>query len=409
MPINRDQIVHESIISLPLILRQCWLGFIDFFPSISTNMRSLSTSTLSLLVILLLGIVAPARGSPHGPHAMKRKGDDGGGDGGGKGGGGGGDDDGGNGSGIPTVDNAKNPVCKPWYAIRDAIMGGIYHGRCNDAARASIRLAFHDAGTFSLALQAAGLPNGAADGSMLADPAEVMRPDNNGLQSIVSLLQPLPGQFNVTPGDVLHLAGVLGVLACPGGPVIKTYIGRPAPKNIAPDGLLPNPNSAVKILTDRFADMGFSIRELMALIGAHSTGKQRFVDPALAESAFDSTVNIWDVRFYSETQSATAPPGTFRLNSDVNFSHNATTQKDYNRFVGKQDDWAEEYADAHEKMSLLGFNKNALTDCTELLPQSIDLKNLAVSSSGKGKQPTDPTIDPVKLEAAIQKYRSIWL
>jgi hypothetical protein len=120
--------------------------------------------------------------------------------------------------------------------------------------------------------------------------------------------------------------------------------------------------------------------------------------------------------------------GTFRLNSDVNFSHNATTQKDYNRFVGNQDNWcvyfarivhediciyqfrrAREYAAAHEKMSLLGLNKNSLTDCTEILPQSIDLKNLAVSSSNSGKQPTDPVIDPVKLEAAIQQYRSIWL
>ncbi|KAJ6566884.1 heme peroxidase [Mycena capillaripes] len=369
-------------------------------------MRSISASMLSLLLIMLLGVVAPARGSPYdnyGPHAMKRK-DGGGNSGSGKGGG----DDGGSASGIPTVNNAKNPLCKPWYAIRDAIMGGIYHGRCGDSARASIRLAFHDAGTFSLALQAAGLPNGGADGSMLADPNEVLRPDNNGLQSIVSLLQPLPGQFNVTPGDVLHLAGVLGVLACPGGPVINTYIGRPAPKTIpAPDGLLPNPNSAVKVLTDRFADMGFSIRELMALIGAHSTGKQRFVNLAQAQSSFDSTVDIWDVRFYSETQSSTTAPGTFKLNSDVNFSHNATTQKDYNRFVGNQDNWAQEYSAAHEKMSLLGLNKNTLTDCTEILPQSIDLKNLAVSSSGK--QPTDPTIDPVKLEAAIQQYRSIWL
>ncbi|KAJ7466118.1 heme peroxidase [Mycena latifolia] len=356
-------------------------------------MRSFSAPLLSLLLISLLGVSASA--SPQVNRHTVRKG---------------GDDDGGSsGSGIPTVASVKNPQCKPWVAVRDAIMGGIYHGRCGDPARASIRLAFHDAGPFSLALQAAGRPNGAADGSMLVDPNEVLRPENNGLQSIVSLLKPLPAKFNVSPGDVLHLAGVLGVLACPGGPVINTYIGRTAPKNIAPDGLLPNPNSPVKVLTDRFADMGFSIRELMALIGAHSTGKQRFVNTLVAPSSFDSTVDIWDVRFYSETQSSSVAPGTFKLNSDVNFSHNATTQKDYNRFVGNQDNWAREYAAAHEKMSLLGLNKNTLTDCTEILPQSINLKNLAVSSSKSGKSPTDPVIDPVKLEAAIQQYRSIWL
>jgi hypothetical protein len=43
--------------------------------------------------------------------------------------------------------------------------------------------------------------------------------------------------------------------------------------------------------------MGFGIRELMALIGAHTTGKQRFVDLTKANSAFDSTVDIWDTRF----------------------------------------------------------------------------------------------------------------
>jgi hypothetical protein len=64
----------------------------------------------------------------------------------------------------------------------------------------------NSAGTFSLALQAAGRQNGGADGSMLVDPNEVLRPDNNGLQNIVSLLKPLPAEFNVSPGDVLHVS-----------------------------------------------------------------------------------------------------------------------------------------------------------------------------------------------------------
>lgn len=61
-------------------------------------------------------------------------------------------------------------------------------------------------------------------------------------------------------------------------------------------------------------------------------------------------------------------------------------------------------------MSLLGYSKNSLTDCSEILPLSIDLKDLGNSNSGSGNNNNaDPTIDPVKLEAAIQKYRSIWL
>jgi hypothetical protein len=37
----------------------------------------------------------------------------------------------GDGNGIPDVSNATNPQCIPWYAVRDAILGGIFHGRHN--------------------------------------------------------------------------------------------------------------------------------------------------------------------------------------------------------------------------------------------------------------------------------------
>ncbi|KAJ6526674.1 heme peroxidase [Mycena capillaripes] len=357
-------------------------------------MRSVSSTTFfSLLIIMLFGVATPARGTPQG----KRK------DGGSSG-------SGNSNSGIPSVANAKNAAGKPLYGARDAIMGGIYHGRCNNLARASVRLAFHDAGTYQLA---DGL-SGGADGSMLTDSLEVQRAENNGLQNITAALLPLPAQFGLSPGDILHLAGVLGVMACPGGPAIKTYVGRKHPpvNYSAPDGRLINPNSPVKKLTAGFAAMGFSIRELMALIGAHSTGRQRFQDAVTSGNPLDSTVDIWEVRFCALRDSErNGSPGTFRLASDVNFAHNATTQKDYSRFVGNQDNWqvspGQEYAAAHEKMSLLGFDKNTLTDCSEVLPLPIDLKNTYVATSGK--QPTDPTVDAAKLEAQIQQYRALWV
>ncbi|KAJ7436687.1 heme peroxidase [Mycena latifolia] len=309
----------------------------------------------------------------------------------------------GDGDGIPDVLNATDPLCVPWYGIRDAILGGIFHGRCGDAARASVRLAFHNAGTYSNALKAAGLPNGAADGSMLWDPTEVLRTENNGLQSIVSILRPLPAQFGVSPGDILHLAGVLGVLACPGGPRIEVFVGRPLPANVAPDGLIPSPDDPVPKLTARFADMGFTVRDLMALVGAHSTGKQRFVDPTVANSSFDTTVDIWDVRFYAETALPTNPQGVLKLHSDVNFAHNTSTAREFLRFINNQEDWDEDYRTAHVKMSLLGQDVTTLTNCTELMPASINLMNLTMLT------PTGFQVDPVLLEAAIQKYRAPWL
>jgi hypothetical protein len=60
-------------------------------------------------------------------------------------------------------------------------------------------------------------------------------------------------------------------------------------------------------------------------------------------------------------------------------------------------------------MSLLGVDVTDLADCSEILPLSIDITTLTVASTGGGKPPTDPLVDPVKLEAAIQQFRSIWL
>ncbi|KAJ6572525.1 heme peroxidase [Mycena vulgaris] len=215
---------------------------------------------------------------------------------------------------------------------------------------------------------------------MLMDPNEVLRAENNGLQSIVSLLKPLPAQFGVAPGDVLSLAGLLAVLVCPGGPVINAFVGRPAPRSIAPDGLFSIPESPVQVLTDRFADMGSSIRDsLMALIGAHSTGKQRFVNPAQANTTFDTTVDIWD-------DSAEIDLGTFKLGSNVN--GNASTGPDLDRFIGKQAIYG---TDTQE-------HRLRLTDCSEILLLSTDLTPLAVTPSGTGsnKPATDPVIDPVR-------------
>ncbi|KAJ6556491.1 heme peroxidase [Mycena vulgaris] len=286
----------------------------------------------------------------------------------------------GNGAGIPDVSNAKNPLCVPW--------------EIGDAARASVRLAFHDAGTYSKALNAGG-----AEGSILWDPTEVDRSENKGLQSIVSLLRPLPARFGVSPGDVLHLAGVLGVLACPGGPLMKAYIGRPFPRSIAPDGLLPSADDSVPKLISRFADMGFTVRDLVALIGAHSTGKQCFVKPAAANSSFDSTVDIWDVRFYAETALPVTSQGVVKLNSDVNLARSKSSALELLRYINSQDDWEEDYRVAHEKMSLPGQDVTKLTDCSEVVPASINLKRLTLLTR----------VDPTKLEAAIQKYRAPWL
>ena len=67
---------------------------------------------------------------------------------------------------------------------------------------------------------------------------------------------------------------------------------------------------------------------------------------------------------------------------------------------------AKEYADAHEKLSLLGQDADTLTDCTEIMPEAIHLRDITVTHSGGA---VDPAVDPEKLAAALQATRSIWL
>ncbi|THU81961.1 hypothetical protein K435DRAFT_808665 [Dendrothele bispora CBS 962.96] len=68
---------------------------------------------------------------------------------------------------------------------------------------------------------------------------------------------------------------------------------------------------------------------------------------------------------------------------------------------------AREYAKAHEKMGLLGGQDvDSLTECTEIMPPAIHLRDITTTNSGGA---VDPPVDPAKLEAAIQQTRSIRL
>lgn len=77
---------------------------------------------------------------------------------------------------------------------------------CGDAARATIRLVFHDAGTYSRSAAAQGIKQGGADGSILTSATEVLRSENNGLQAIVDVLRPLAARFNVSNADIVHVS-----------------------------------------------------------------------------------------------------------------------------------------------------------------------------------------------------------
>ncbi len=70
---------------------------------------------------------------------------------------------------------------------------------------------------------------------------------------------------------------------------MKTYIGRQDNTTSATPGGLPNVLASASDLSDLFASKGYTQADLAALLGAHTTSTQQFVDPSQANKSQDST------------------------------------------------------------------------------------------------------------------------
>jgi adenylate cyclase len=130
-----------------------------------------------------------------------------------------------------------------------------------------LRLAFHDAATYS---RSAG--TGGANGSVRF-PEELARPDNAGLKPAVDALAPIKDQFpGVSWADLIALAGAVAVERC-GGPEIRVTMGRKDAASAEQEGNVPQRTATITELKARFHDMGLTTQELVVLSGAHTLGR----------------------------------------------------------------------------------------------------------------------------------------
>ncbi|KAJ4990785.1 peroxidase [Stagonosporopsis vannaccii] len=280
-------------------------------------------------------------------------------------------------SGIDDFKNNKPLICLQtidqccvWYDVSKELTGLFLQadGQCNDNARAAVRFGFHDAGSWDKTS-----PNGGADGSLLMDFGEETRSENNGLQSVRQVLKNVQKKYKVGYADLVQYAHNHATISCPKGPRIRTFVGRKDATKAAPTGLLPDVNDSADNLIALFQRKGFSAHDLAALVGAHATAKQRFVDPAQAEKPLDTTPGVWDVEFYNDTLNQETNPNDkiFVLPSDKVLSVHPKVNDEWKSFVGDQKHWNEDYAKAYIRMSLTGVtNLKDLRDCTRTLPVS---------------------------------------
>jgi manganese peroxidase len=157
------------------------------------------------------------------------------------------------------------------------------------------------------------------------------------------------------------------IVSCPLGPQITTYIGRTDSSTAAPEGELPDHTDPVDEII-----AGFTARDLAALIGAHSTAKQFFVEPDKAGEGFDLTPGTWDVTYYGQVETGLA---NFVLDSDKAMSQDSDIGPFFALFTVDQVGWTVAFVPAWEKMAALGGpDTSEMIDCTSALPSTTIVK-----------------------------------
>lgn len=133
--------------------------------------------------------------------------------------------------------------------------------------------------------------------------------------------------------DLIQMGATVATVTCPLGPRIRSFVGRKDNPREAANGLLPDVNAPAQSLVDLFRAKTIKAHGLTALIGAHSTSQQRFVDPERALDPQDSTPGVWDVKFYSETLSNNPPKRVFKFASDVVLSQHRELAAEFRKFA----------------------------------------------------------------------------
>ena len=226
--------------------------------------------------------------------------------------------------------------------------------------------------------------------------------------------------YGISAADLIQMGANVATVVCPLGPRTKTYVGRRDNPKPATDALLPPVDRTADFLIKLFQDKTIQPNGLVALLGAHSTAQQRFVDPRRAGDPQDSTPGVWDMLYYNETINPNAPARVFKFASDIKLAADPRMSRLFTAFAAPNNaaqlPWnlvsspqgastarsrsgphrlanmtrvRQLYAREYVRLSLLGVNNiNSLTECTKVLPQPIRTSCPATSArSRRGCRP----------------------
>ncbi|KAJ7484858.1 manganese peroxidase [Mycena galericulata] len=293
---------------------------------------------------------------------------------------------------CPDGTRVGNAACCAFIPLAQDLQANVFQNECGEDAHEALRLTFHDAVAISQKLGPSA--GGGADGSMLLFP--LVEPEfaaNNGIDDSVNNLIPFLARHpTISAGDLVQFAGAVAVSNCPGAPQLEFLAGRPNKTIAAIDGLIPEPQDSVTKILERFADAGnFSPFEVVSLLASHTVARADKVDETIDAAPFDSTPFTFDTQIFLEvllkgvgfpgtgnnTGELASPlplssgndTGELRLQSDFAIARDPRTACIWQGFVNEEAFMAASFKAAMAKLAILGHNRAALIDCSDVVPK----------------------------------------
>ena len=233
-----------------------------------------------------------------------------------------------------------------------------------------VRLAWHASGTYSKHDKSGG-----SSGGLIRFTPEAGWGANVGLDKARGLLEGVKAKFPaLSYADLFILSGVVAVEEM-GGPQVPFRPGRKdhdSGKASPPDGRLPAadqgcPGKTVKHVRDVFYRMGFSDREIVALLGAHSLGschadRSGYVNPwTNAPTTFSNEYfrelleNKWTIKKWDGPVQYEDPTGKLMmLPADMGLLFDKEFRKYVELYANDADLFAKDFAAAFAKLTELG-------------------------------------------------------
>jgi L-ascorbate peroxidase len=204
---------------------------------------------------------------------------------------------------------------------------------------AHLRLVFHDAGSYDAATGRGGMH------AAIRLPEQLRRAENAGwARTCFELLGEARGEFpELSWADLIALGGTAAVERA-GGPAFDIGLGRTDADESLPEHQLPSGNEGPAMLRAHFTRMGLSMRDVVALSGAHTLGHA-------SRLAFTPDPMVFSNSYF---QALLATPERAPLISDRTLVRDAEFRGWVEVYAADEACWFADFADAFRRLTWLG-------------------------------------------------------